>query len=263
MQHYIKIKITTGAFADVLERKIPIHIGNAIVHAQRPEQPLPPVPPVIAQLRPSAPPLLVTLPQDEIPIAQAIPIPTAPTRVSMESTAVHARAVIGTAMQYEHDEPDIVHDTSDERVDFETLVPLAPPPRSVPSLDLLLQDMFASVNDHSTISQRLALQEWKHVFENLQPGDFGNIIIHVKNDLYQPRVAAMVAGRINRFTCAHCVAALRNTADWSRTAMLVELVSLCTDLESRKGLILAELSQWEQTVTASDFEHALANMIAS
>ena len=144
----------------------------------------------------------------------------------------------------------------DTPIDLTELTPVAAPSQSVPSLNRLLQRMTTTANGYSEITQRLAQDDWNHVFQNLQPGDCGRIIASVRNDFDQPRVAAIVAGRIERFTCAHCVLALRNTSNWNRTTVIGKLVSLCTDLESQNQTIIAELSQWEQVVTAKDCANA-------
>lgn len=159
------------------------------------------------------------------------------------------------------DEPDIdVYDIGDDdQFDFGNLVPLQAPPKSAPSLSRLLEDMVSSVNDYSLISERLTQSEWKVVFKNLQPADYGSIVAHVNNDVDQPRVAALLAECIARFTCSHCIQALCNTADWNRTTVVIKLIPLCVDLQSQKDTILAELSPWEMTVTAEDFERAVVS----
>jgi hypothetical protein len=256
----------TGPFAENPFTKIPIFIGNPAVRSSSPERPTMP-----ALQQPSSPPSMPDQPipatpmtaptapdQDNIPIVTALPIPMAPPS-AMEPTIVQAHAVVlgGTAVQSERDEPDIaVYDISDQ-FDFDNLVPLAPPPASAPSFDRLIRDMVASVNDYDMISQMLAIEEWKVIFANMQPAEYGDVILHISNDFDQPRIAVMVANTIRRFTCSHCIAALKSTADWNRTTVVVRLVPLCVDLQSEKGLVLAELSPWEQTVTASDFEQAL------
>lgn len=194
--------------------------------------------------------------------------PTAPSERTVEPMVVEAHAVVigGTPSERvqsfnSSDEPDIdVYDIGDDdHFDFDNLVPLQAPPKSAPSLSRLLEEMVSSVNDYSLISERLTQSEWKVVFENLQPSDYGSIVAHVNNDVDQPRVAALVAESIARFTCSHCVQALCNTADWNRTTVVIKLVPLCVDLQSQKDTILAELSPWEMTVTAQDFERAVSS----
>ena len=245
----MKVKLITSAFAENLSIKIPIHIGNAMMHDPLPEQ----------RYESPLPTPYSTFPDTPIIVALPIADPTAqPVSTEASSDYAHATMLGDTAVHSEEDnDPDCdVTDILDTPIDLSELTPVAAPSQSVPSLNRLLQSMTTTGNGYSEISQRLAQEEWNHVFQNLQPGDFGMIIASVRNDFDQPRVAAIVAGRIERFTCAHCVFALRNTSDWNRTTMIVKLVSLCTDLESQKDTIMAELSQWEQVVTAKDFTNA-------
>ena len=81
-------------------------------------------------------------------------------------------------------------------------------------------------------------------------------LLQVNSDFDQPRVAVAVAQQVGRFLCEHCIQALRNTASWNRPAMVKSLLPYCTDLWLKSDSIINELSEWEQTVTASDFEEA-------
>lgn len=139
--------------------------------------------------------------------------------------------------------------------DFNNLAPVQAPVQSTPSLQRLLEDMVSTVNDYTLLSQILAQNEWKAVFDDLQPTDFGTVVAHVNNDVDQPRVAALVADHITRFTCSHCVHAVRNTADWNRTTVVVKLAPLCVDLQSQKNTIFAELTPWEKIVTTGELDH--------
>jgi hypothetical protein len=249
VQHYMKVKLITATFAENISIKIPIHIGKAMMHdplpQQRYESPLPTPCSTFADI-----PMIPAL---------SIPEPTAPQdSTEPSSDFVHVRVLGDTVV---HDEEDInpdcdITDIIDAPIDLTEITPVAAPSQSVPSLNRLLQCMTNSANGYSEIAQRLAQEEWNHVFQNLQPGDFGEIIASVSNEFDQPRVAAIVASRIERFTCAHCLLALRNTSNWNRTAIIDTLVSLCADLELQKHIIIAELSQWEQIVTAKEFAHA-------
>jgi len=79
-------------------------------------------------------------------------------------------------------------------------------------------------------------------------------------DFDQPRVAAMLAPHVNGgncFTCAYCLKAIQNAAQWNRTAMVQKLLPLCVDVRSEFTMLQEHLSPWEQTVTARDFQVAL------
>lgn len=73
-----------------------------------------------------------------------------------------------------------------------------------------------------------------------------------------PKEARRVAETMERgtFTCQHVVAALRVTPDWDRGALVRRLLDQCVDFEENKGLVEAELTEWEQNVTANAFRKA-------
>jgi hypothetical protein len=117
--------------------------------------------------------------------------------------------------------------------------------------------MAMSVNDFSIIESKLSHPEWKQVFAALHPEDVGEILGQVRNHFDQPRVALSVAKNVRLFTCAHCVEALRRTADWNRTTMVTNLAQLCVDLRPNHRVIEAELTAWERTVTLGAIQKAL------
>lgn len=80
-------------------------------------------------------------------------------------------------------------------------------------------------------------------------------------DFDQPRVAAMLAPRMNQgnggFTCAYCRSAIQNAAQWNRIAMVQKLLPLCVDIQTGFPMLQEELTQWELTVTSQDFQQVL------
>lgn len=78
-------------------------------------------------------------------------------------------------------------------------------------------------------------------------------------DFDQPRVAAMLALYVNEgcFTCDYCLSAIQNAAQWNRTAMVQKLLPLCVDVRTGFAMLQQELSPWEQTVAARDFQQVL------
>jgi len=123
-----------------------------------------------------------------------------------------------------------------------------------------LDEMSVSVNDFDILSSKLQSADWRPVLSGLTPQEFGSIIAHVNMDFDQPRVAAMLAPHVNGgncFTCVYCLSALQNAAQWNRTAMVQKLLPLCVDARTGFTMLQEELSPWEQTVTARDFQIAL------
>lgn len=104
--------------------------------------------------------------------------------------------------------------------------------------------------------------EWRPVFYQLTPEEFGLMVSYVNLDHDQPKVSAVVAAQIYleaTFTCQHVISALQNAADWTRTSLVQQLLPFCSDLLGNHHLLTQTLTQWELTVLASDFETALSN----
>lgn len=78
-------------------------------------------------------------------------------------------------------------------------------------------------------------------------------------DFDQPKVAELIAPLImdGRFTCSYLLAALEGASNWNRVNMVEKLLPYCVDLESQHSTIMAELSDWEKTVTAQTFKDSL------
>jgi hypothetical protein len=75
----------------------------------------------------------------------------------------------------------------------------------------------------------------------------------------QMSVAVMVAEKVDKFVCAHMVAAfLETVSDWNRASLVEKMLPLCRDfLKENHQSIVDQLSNWDQTVTASAFRTAL------
>lgn len=156
------------------------------------------------------------------------------------------------------------------------LVPLALPTQEdesmlTPSLPLLLSEMRASIDAYSTIRRKLEIPQWLEFFGNSSPYEFGIIVSHVYDPFEQPRVAYLLGQYVNRgrnidvsssntsgLTCEYIAFAIRNTSDTHRSATARGLLRICIDAAGNHGLVLAELSEWDQTVVLSDLETAIA-----
>jgi hypothetical protein len=220
VQHYMKVKLITSAFAENLSIKIPIHIGNAMMHDPLPEQ----------RYESPLPTPYSTFPDTPIIVALPIADPTAqPVSTEASSDYAHATMLGDTAVhsEEEHDPDCDVTDILDTPDRFERAHASCCSSHTLfHHSNRLLQSMTTTGNGYSEISQRLAQEEWNHVFQNLQPGDFGMIIASVRNDFDQPRVAAIASRSHREVYMRPLCLALRNTSNWNRTTMIVKLVTL-------------------------------------
>jgi len=117
------------------------------------------------------------------------------------------------------------------------------------SLSQLYEEMLICVEDLDIIRTKLQDPSWKYVLERLTAEELGTIVALVNLDFDQPRVASTLAAVIGeRFTCAHCAAAIENTSDWNRMAMVERLVPYCVDLVEGQHWIRAKLTEWELVV---------------
>lgn len=128
-----------------------------------------------------------------------------------------------------------------------------------PSTAALFKEMRDSVADLDIVRKRIADPAWKRVFVEMSATDFGQIVKLVDLDHEQAKVAAVVAAEIPNFTCSYVVGAVHGANEWNKSSVCEKLVPFCTDLALHKGIILAELSDWDQTVTERAFEKALAD----
>mmetsp|Transcript_4047 Transcript_4047/g.11459 ORF Transcript_4047/g.11459 Transcript_4047/m.11459 type:complete len:966 (+) Transcript_4047:250-3147(+) len=118
-----------------------------------------------------------------------------------------------------------------------------------PSLDSLLHEMAAAVNDFDVVANKVQFIEWAVFLGDLSPDDYGTIIGHVTVDFSQTRVGVFLARHISEgFTCEHCVAAVQNTTMPFRPNMVEALLPFCTDLSDNHELIREQLSEFEQVV---------------
>ena len=137
------------------------------------------------------------------------------------------------------------------------------------NFDTLLVELGFAVDDFDFLTQKMFDASWKRVFATLTSTEFGLLVANVKNDNDQPRVAALVASSVHEsdhrgdddsggFTCEYVVAAVRNSVDWTRCEVVTRLLPFCTDLLMAFHTIQDELNDWEQVITANEFEEAIA-----
>ena len=229
-----------------IEEKIPLRIGDPpqVQRATRVDVPGAQRPTNIA----GAP---ANVPASSIPFASAVPVPTNTIEAPVATAPAEAIVLGGTAIFCDSN-------LASSSTDVADLIPM-PPPR-VPSLAVLLEEMTASVNDLDIISSKLRSNDWRPVISALTPTDYGAIIAHVCMEFDQPQVAELLAPHVgagNGFTCAYCLCALENAAQWNRTAMVQKLLPLCVDVRTGFTILQEELSPWEKTVCAHDFQVAL------
>jgi len=229
--HTLQIKLKTPAMITNPTVTVPLRVGSPPVRQQQP--------PATA----SAPPL-PPLPEGEIPIAMAVPIP---------ANAIEASPVVASS--------DVIVLGGDAFVttaDLADLVPL-PPPVVAPSatLENLLNEMTSSINDYDILTAKLQHPEWQRFLASLSAQDFGSIVAHVNIDSDQPRVAVLLAPHIRpRFTCQYAAVAIRNSGEWTRSNMVERLLPFCDDVRTEHQVIRAELNAWERTVTDPAFDAA-------
>lgn len=126
-----------------------------------------------------------------------------------------------------------------------------------PSISVLMKEMNESVADLDIIRRSLADTSWVEVLQSMSVADYGKMIKLVDLDFDQPKVALLVALQIPNFTCQYTVAAIRAASEWNRSTMVEKLIPLNKDLTRNKQTILAELSEWDKTVTERAFQKAL------
>jgi hypothetical protein len=190
------------------------------------------------------------LPDVDIPMAEAIVIPIDQTAVQAPIASTPPEAMIlGGLVTYQ--------DTEISSTDGVTpLSYISQTADVILSLESLLQQMISSIDDYLIISEKLQQSEWRLFLASISPEDFGNILAHVHRDTDQPRIAQALAQHAfgDRFTCEYGRAAIRNSADWNRPAMIQSTLPFCVDRRTQFPILQDELSDWERTVTQSDFE---------
>jgi hypothetical protein len=111
--------------------------------------------------------------------------------------------------------------------------------------------MAASINDYDFLVDKMKDLEWAIFFASLTPEEFGRVIAHVNLEFAQPRVGALLARNYGGdFTCAHCGAAIQNTAQVFRSNMVEGLLAYCVDLSENNHLVRGQLSEFEQIIVA-------------
>lgn len=157
----MKLYLKTPKLVMDIEEKIPLRVG---------------VPPRVQQatrvdIRPQpsaqAPPGVTS-----IPFVAAVPLPSNTVEAPVATAPAEAIVLGGTATTY------VSNDTMEaSSTDFGEVIPLPPP--QVPSLAGLLEEMTASVNDIDIISSKLNNADWRPIFSEMSPADYGSVIAHV------------------------------------------------------------------------------------
>jgi len=145
---------------------------------------------------------------------------------------------------------------------------VAPP---TPSVEALLLEMLYSVDDYEIIRTKLQDSSagtdttssnnhtlWKSVLAAITPGEFGSILQHVNRDTDQPSVAVLLATSAieqGRFTCDYGRAAVSNSAEWNRQAMVTLILPHCVDARNNCGKIRDILSEWDKIITQEIFNY--------
>jgi hypothetical protein len=239
VSHHIVVSLCTRGLADNVSIQIPLRIG------------FPPIPSATMVDPVSPAPLSVLAPFEvDIPFVPAIPIPDV-NMINMPRAIarIESRRMGGVPELIASEEP------------MAQFLPSIMRPQDVdPSLEGLLEEMFASIDDYKFIERMMTSPEWRNIFTALTPTEFGHIIAHVSIESDQPHVALLIAKPIhggNYFSCAFVVEALKNSVEWNRPSMVSLLLPYCIDILTGYQSIKDVLNEWELTVTDADFEEAL------
>lgn len=162
-----------------IEKKIPLRIGfpAEIQQATRVDVPL--QQPAAASVPSSSAPL--------VPFAPAIPVPSNTMEAPIATASESAIVLGGVSTTYGSN--NMAASSMDLHV--EDLVPLPPP--QVPSLQLLLEEMTASVNDSDIISDKLNSPDWRPVITGMSSADYGAVVAHVSHGLPSHQCACGVS----------------------------------------------------------------------
>jgi hypothetical protein len=71
----------------------------------------------------------------------------------------------------------------------------------------------------------------------------------------RPRVAELLASRVQHFTCQHAAKALQQTS--FRVSMAKGLLPRCVDFRAHDGLIKEELNDWDMSLLSQEFSHLM------
>ena len=136
------------------------------------------------------------------------------------------------------------------------------PATGPPSLELLVRQLQQSSNAEALMSQKVQDPAWRSILGNLPPSGCGSVLAAVDLDFRKLVVAVVVAETCGpNYTCAHATESVRVCPAWMRVSMVRQMLPYCTDLAVNSSLILAELSDWEKTVTEYDFEQAMLSVV--
>jgi hypothetical protein len=128
-----------------------------------------------------------------------------------------------------------------------------------PSLETLIAEMKEYINDYDLIHSHLQNPEWRPVFEDLSPEEYGMIIKRVDLEFEQSKVAALIAEAIPTFTVHHLVEALKGSSEWNRMGMVDRVIFHCKDLDTNYEFLEVELTRYEQHHCAKYFRIHNAN----
>jgi hypothetical protein len=285
ISHYLKVTFFTTSLVENPSTKIPIRIGNP--SERRGSQPSVPSAPIATAVTEDhihesrnandEPEIEVDIPMVNAVLLDRhnnnVPERASSPRGVSDAVVVGAAAVFLEANQDDESNSESIKDDSDESNsdesdyptgmhtdsdNLENLPPATNEMQATPSLIMLFQEMKDTTNGHEVVCAKMRSPEWLDIFARLTSDEFGIILSKIKMD-HQIRVAALLAKRVptNRFTCAHCVAALRQTSEHFRSNMVEALLRYCCDLETEHSLIQDCLSEWEQVITARAFEDAI------
>jgi hypothetical protein len=242
VSHHIAVSLHTRGMADNLSIQIPLRIGFPSIPSARMVYPASPERLSISVLAPF---------EVDIPVAPAIPIPD-------ENVIDMPRAMARGDSLRMGGLPELI--ASEEPMT--QFLPSIIRPQDIlnPSLEGLLEEMFASINDYEIIERKMTYPRWRNIFSDLTPTEFGPIIAHVNIDSDQPRVALLIAKRIHGghyFSCEYVIEALKNSAEWNRPSMVSFLLPYCIDILTGYQSIKDVLNEWELTITDADFKEAI------
>jgi hypothetical protein len=235
IRHELRIRVTTNRCIDNPEVVIPIRTGERGNASTSP-------PPATASYAPVA----ATAPY--APMAATAPYaPSAAIPQGFSENAVQASVVYVSSGQV-FTGGAVIDGENDDFV-IQAYGEAAPA-----SLATLYKEMTESVADLDIVQRHTSDPSWASIFQTMRPADFGQMIKLVNLDFDQPRVALVVAEHIPNVTCKYVAAAVRAASEWNRPTMVEKLLPLCTDVAANKQIILAELSEWERTVTERLFQ---------
>ena len=139
-----------------------------------------------------------------------------------------------------------------------TAIPSAPPMPSQTQYTLphLLEELISCLSIKFKLEEMLTDPQWKSIISSLKPYEFDSILQKVALDFDKVDVANILCPHIHDFTCVYSVAILRSVPNFIRIQFVQAMLPHICDLHENKGLLLAELSDWERVCTERDFDNA-------